>query len=257
MAADNLTDQEIEKFCKQGFLVKRGVLDKVTLTKMQEAARESLKERLPPFELESAVGYPGAVNKGEQGEDTIRRLKGAYQRGGCWGAWCESEFLINSVCQLFGASRVILSQAHHNCLMTKSPEFSSDTGWHQDIRYWSFNRPELINAWLALSEETPERGGLKVIPGSHRMSFSKDRFDEALFFREVLEENLYLIQNAVNLDLMPGDMVFFHSRLLHCASRNYSDNIKYSLVFTYRECDNLPISGSRSASMQEVTFEKR
>jgi len=61
-----------------------------------------------------------------------------------------------------------LSQAHHNCIMTKNPAFSSATGWHQDIRYWSFQKPELVSVGShsagARGERLPVAG-----TGSHRM----------------------------------------------------------------------------------------
>ena len=57
----------------------------------------------------------------------------------------------------------MLSQCHHNCVMTKHPGCSA-TLWHQDIRYWSFDRPELISAWFALDQEEAVNGALRVIP---------------------------------------------------------------------------------------------
>ena len=48
---------------------------------------------------------------------------------------------------------VVLSLAHHNCVMTKHPDFGTATGWHRDIRYWSYTRPDLISVWLALDME--------------------------------------------------------------------------------------------------------
>ena len=73
--------------------------------------------------------------------------------------------------------------AHHNCVMTKQPRFSSDTGWHQDVRYWHFERPELVNVWVALGDETPENGCLRVIPGTHAGTFRPEQFDAAKFLR--------------------------------------------------------------------------
>jgi len=141
---------------------------------------------------------------------------------------------------------------HHNCIMTKQPKFSSDTGWHQDIRYWAYHRPDLISVWISLVPERIENGCLRVIPGSHRMSFDRSRFDESLFFRGDLSENHAVIANAVPVELDPGDVLFFHAKTLHSASRNYTTQTKYSAVFTFRAADNLPLPGTRSAELPEL-----
>ncbi len=153
--------------------------------------------------------------------------------------------------QLLGRE-VVLSQAHHNCVMTKHPAFSSSTGWHQDIRYWNFGRPELVTVWLALGEERAATGSLAFLPGSHATSFTRDRYDDALFFRTDLESNRRLLESAYAVELDPGDVVFFHARLLHAAGRNTTDRTKMALVFTYHAADNPPTPGTRSAAVPGV-----
>ena len=130
--------------------------------------------------------------------------------------------------------------------MTKHPGFSSQTAWHQDIRYWSFDRPELVSSWLALGEETATNGALAIIPGSHRLALDRGRLDRDLFLRPELPANAALIREARHIELAPGDVLFFHCRAFHAAGRNQSDAIKLSCVFTYHDADNLPIPGTRS-----------
>lgn len=227
----------------------------ILIDKMREEAKRQLSQPSAPLELEAVVGYPGAPHSiQEEGGKTVRRFLGAYQRHALWREWASQAKLLDYLRQLFDDSQIVLSQAHHNCLMTKSPEYSSDTGWHQDIRYWSFELPQLINTWLALGNENEENGGLVVIPGSHTMSFERTQFDDTLFFREDTPHNQHIIAQARGLELKAGDLLFFHSRLLHKASRNHTEATKLSLVFTYRRRSNQPISGSRSASIEEITF---
>jgi phytanoyl-CoA hydroxylase len=142
--------------------------------------------------------------------------------------------------------------AHHNCVMTKSPRFSSETGWHQDIRYWSFTQRQLVTVWLALGDEHPENGCLQVIPGTHRMTFAAEQFDTDLFFRPDLADNAGLVEQARPVELSAGDVLFFHCRTLHAASANHADQTKLSVVFTFRGEGNLPDPGSRSASLPEM-----
>ncbi len=185
------------------------------------------------------------------GGRTVRRLKNALCRHPAFSEWLSQPSLVNRLRQLLGPELVI-PLAHHNCIMTKQPEFSSDTGWHQDIRYWSFTRPELVSVWLALGPETKQNGCLHLIPGTHLLTFERHRFDEDLFLRPDLLENVPLIESQVPAELEPGDVLFFHCRTFHAASRNYTLDPKFSVVFTVRPADNPPLPGTRSASMPEL-----
>ena len=147
---------------------------------------------------------------------------------------------------LGGDARV--AQTHHNCVMTKFPGHSSATLWHQDVRYWSFDTPELVSVWLALGDEREANGALKVIPGSHRLELDRGRLDAELFLRPELPENAALIDTAVDVELEAGDVLFFDARTFHAAGRNGTDEVKLSLVFTYHRDDNRPIPGTRSAN---------
>src|SRR5690606_24008707 len=156
---------------------------------------------------------------------------------------------------LMGTERVLMSQCHHNCVMTKAPAYSSVTLWHQDVRYWSFERPELVSLWIALGDETADNGALALIPGTHRQVFAASRLDEAKFLRPELPENRALIQEAQTVELSAGDVVFFHCRTFHAAGRNLTDRIKLSAVFTYHAADNHPLPGTRSAQYASIPVE--
>ncbi|MFO1096134.1 MAG: phytanoyl-CoA dioxygenase family protein [Planctomycetaceae bacterium] len=196
--------------------------------------------------------YPGAPDsRTAAGGHTVRRLKQALSRDYSFVEWITHPALVARLVQLLGPA-YFCPLAHHNCIMAKHPAFSSDTGWHQDIRYWSFAEPELVTVWLALISERADNGCLRVIPGSHRMTLERARFDDALFFRDDLPENQELIAQAQYVELEPGDVLFFHCKTLHAATRNYTDQTKYSVVFTFRGADNPPRAGSRSAESPEL-----
>jgi phytanoyl-CoA hydroxylase len=147
---------------------------------------------------------------------------------------------------------VALSQSHHNCIMTKNPAFSSATGWHQDIRYWRFERPELVSVWLALGPEHEENGCLWLVPGSHRTAFGPKQLDEALFLRAGHQENEKLTARKIAAELDEGDVLFFHCRTLHAAGANRTAITKYAAVFTYHAADNPPLPDTRSAALPDI-----
>ncbi|RKH72361.1 phytanoyl-CoA dioxygenase family protein [Corallococcus aberystwythensis] len=236
----------IQFFAKTGYLVIRSFVDIELCERMRAAIQEQLASGDGPVEYEADVAYPGSpASLMDEGGRTVRRLLRAHGRSPLFAAWFDDARMVEALEQLLDGP-VVQARAHHNCVMTKQPRFSSDTGWHQDVRYWAFTRPELISTWLALGAETPENGGLKVLPGTHRMQFAPERYDAKLFLRPELPENAALIKDTQYVRLSPGDVLLFHARLFHAASRNHTADTKYSVVATYRRTDNPAIPGSRS-----------
>ena len=219
---------------------------------MRQITERGVREEIAPIEYEAELHYPGAPESLQAvGGRTIRRLKQAHSRDFLFTEWMLRPEILGRLQQLLGP-KIVCPLAHHNCIMTKQPQFSSETGWHQDIRYWSFQRPELVNAWIALGNERPENGCLQVIPGSHTLSLDRSRFDDALFFRADLAENQPLIATRQFVELAPGDVLFFHCKTLHAASRNATQETKYSVVFTFRAADNPPLPDTRSSALPEL-----
>lgn len=246
------TPEELESFHRNGFLVLRGFVDAETLQLMRNATRHGLDGPIGPVEYEADVHYPGApVSRTSIGGETIRRLKAAHGRDPVFTDWVSRPEVTGRLEQVLGG-RVVMPLAHHNCIMTKQPRWGTVTRWHQDIRYWSFARPELVNLWIALGHEEESNGGLLVIPGTHTMSFSRERLDDALFLREDHPENVPLIDRRQAVELEPGDVLMFHCLTFHAAGQNHSDTTKCSAVFTFRQIDNLPRPETRSSEMGEL-----
>jgi phytanoyl-CoA hydroxylase len=181
----------------------------------------------------------------------VRRLLQAYRRHPIFRHWVHSETLTARLRQLLGPA-IDLSQAHHNCVMTKNPAFSSATGWHQDIRYWSFAQSDLVSTWLALGPEHADNGCLLLVPGSHRLQVSTAQYDEALFFRTDLDRNRAILESQIPATLEAGDVLFFHARVLHAAGSNHTRDSKLAAVFTFHAADNRPAPGTRSASLPDI-----
>lgn len=252
MSENPFSAEEVARFNRDGYLIVRAVAPAATLARMRDVALADLAAPRLPVEYEADTHYPGApAALDAPGGRTVRRLLQAYARDAVFRDWATSPWLAARLKPLLGGE-VWLSQAHHNCVMTKHPAYSSVTGWHRDIRYWSFEKPELVSVWLALGEENRDNGCLSLLPGTHRMDFSAERLDAAQFLRTDIEANRALLATQVSAELHAGDVLFFHCRLFHAASQNHTDETKLSLVHTYRAADNRPLPGSRSAAMLEV-----
>ena len=251
---NGFTPAELDQFARDGFVIGRGFAANAACESMKASARRDLAAEAQPLEYEAQVRYPGAPSSLDApGGRTVRRLMQACKRDERYRDWATSPTVASRLHQVLGLS-VELSQVHHNCIMTKNPAFSSATGWHQDIRYWSFEKPELVSVWLALGPEHEENGCLWLVPGSHRVEFGRHQYDEDRFFRADLPENQKILQAKVAAELDEGDALFFHCRLLHAAGRNRTSLTKFAAVFTYHAADNRPLAGTRSASLPDISL---
>lgn len=246
--------EQVQALRERGFVVVPGLVSPERCAEIKARAQQQLREAAQPVEYEADLRYPGAPeSKHAPGGHTVRRLLDAYARDVLMREWASSPE-IRGWMELYFGETPHLSRAHHNCVMTKHPAYGSLTGWHRDARYWSFERDDLVSTWLALGPEFVENGALWLVPGSHAMTFTSDRFDAAKFFRADLPENKSIIETAVCPKLQTGDVVFFHCNTLHSAGRNQTDEVKFSLVFTYHGASNVPLPGTRSASKPEIVL---
>jgi phytanoyl-CoA hydroxylase len=245
---------QIQELREQGYTVLSGFVPDEALAKLNQAARAQLAAGAQPLEFEADLQYPGApVSHAAAGGETVRRLLDAYGREPTFARWATEPALREWMESYFGEP-ASMSRVHHNCLMTKHPLYGSMTGWHRDMRYWSFEREDLVSVWIALGEERVDNGALWLVPGSHRIAFDAERFDGAKFFRSEHAQNAAILRGAESPHLAPGDAVFFHCNTLHSAGKNLSDAVKFSLVFSYHGRSNLPSAGTRSASKPEVAL---
>jgi phytanoyl-CoA hydroxylase len=256
MKASSLDDIESAAFDRDGYVVVRNLVSTQRCDELRVIASDHLRQLIAPIEFEVDVHYPGApLNANSPGADTSRRLLQAFARDEAFRLLALDPEVKRILGGLFQTDEdLAVSQCHHNCIMTKAPGFSSVTLWHQDNRYWAFDHENLVSVWLALGKEDKANGCLRVIPGSHKLRLDSGKFDAAMFLRPDLPENKLLIQQAITVELNPGDVLFFHSRLFHAAGRNLSDMTKLSVVFTYHEASNKPIRDTRSARFPSIVL---
>jgi phytanoyl-CoA hydroxylase len=254
MVNHSSAEAQIAELRARGYVVLPRFVHGRSLVDLNRVARAQLAARADPLEFEADLRYPGAPpSRVAAGGGTVRRLLDAHARDPVFAEHATSVRLRDWMEAYFG-ERTLMSRAHHNCLMTKHPLYGSLTGWHRDIRYWSFAREDLVSVWLALGDEEIDNGALWFVPGSDHMTFGAECFDDAKFFRADREDNVKVLNAMTSPRLGPGDAVFFHCNTLHSAGKNLSDAVKFSLVFTYHAAGNAPTPGTRSASRPEVSL---
>ena len=249
-----LNQAQIQQFKIDGYLVLPSLLSASSLAELRTLTQQHLDQRIAPFELEAEVQYPGApASKEAQGGKTIRRLKLAYQCQHAFTTIAESPFITLAIKRILQSEQVLLNPNHHNCVMTKQPQYSSDTLWHRDTRYWHFNNKYLINAWFALGEEQANNGAMKLLPGSHRWEVQDQALDQAQFLKIDHPDNQERLSTQRLVELNPGDAILFSAHCFHAAGKNTTSDAKFSLVFTYHGETTKPIKDSPSSNIKSLT----
>ncbi len=256
-----LSNEQLLQFNQDGFLILRDFADKEKCDAILDVAKVHLKYKIEPIETEVGYGVKSKAYRtdvtdysSEEAGTTVRRLRQVYSRDILFKEWMEDE-KIRPVLQQILNDQVVITTSHHNSIMTKMPHTSTETKWHQDRRYWRYSDDNLVSIWLALDDENSDNGVLEFIPGSHRMSLSPDQFDEKEYFSETFAKNIPLIERKVSTTLKKGDVVLFHSLLLHRANKNDTDESKISFVYTVKGALTKAIEGSRSAEYPEIELE--
>ncbi len=234
-----LSNNQIESFKNNGFIILRKFIDSPLCNEILTKALLHLQNKTPPIESEDQ--YQQIIDN----NNTIRRLRQVYDRETVFSQWMENNEIRPVLNQLLN-DKPVLVLAHHNSIMTKQPLTSTITSWHQDIRYWNYENDQLISIWLSLGDEHIENGLLEFIPGSHKMNFTKDQFDDFLSFKNNTEKNKQLIAKRQHYNLNKGDVVVFHAKTLHHAHQNKTNKPKISFVYTVRASTNRPIKNSIS-----------
>lgn len=108
--------------------------------------------------------------------------------------------------------------------------------WHQDSWYFPFDRHPQVGAWLAITEATMENGPLWVLPGSHAEPVHDvvpDRREGTnLGYVEIVDHDM---SDAVPVLMQPGDLLLFHSHLMHKSTDHEAGAVRAAMVFHYTE----------------------
>lgn len=108
--------------------------------------------------------------------------------------------------------------------------------WHQDGEYWPMRPLATCSVWIALDRVSAANGCMRFIPGSHK---SEQPYRHHVSKREDIVLNLELDQDqfdenqAVNVELEPGQMSLHDVRLIHGSLANASGQRRAALILRY------------------------
>lgn len=227
-----LTQQQRTDYGRDGFLLLKGLFEERAITMLRQSSKRDRKLD------EHAFGR----QDGEGGQ--VRLSLWNHPGQGIYGAFARSQRVVSVAEQLLGDE----PYHYHSKMIMKDAQVGGAWAWHQDYGYWYRNgvlTPNLVSAFIAVDRSTRQNGCLQVIRGSHLCGRIDHQLtgDQAGADPERVEELLKRMEH-VYIEMDPGDVLFFHSNLLHRSDRNQSDQPRWSMICCYNSRKNDPYKDS-------------
>lgn len=227
-----LTEQQLRQYQDDGFLLIESLFDLDEIELLQRTAKQD--KQLDDHAFGRDDGEGGTV-----------RLSVWNQPGdGIYGAFARCNRLVSAAEALLGDE----PYHYHSKMIMKEARVGGAWAWHQDYGYWYSNgvlTPNLVSAFIAVDPATRQNGCLQVVQGSHHCGRIHHQLtgDQAGADLERVEQILKRYP-LVYVEMNPGDVLFFHSNLLHRSDRNDSDDPRWSMICCYNARSNDPYKDS-------------
>ena len=133
---------------------------------------------------------------------------------------------------------------YHSKMIMKDAQVGGAWAWHQDYGYWYQNgvlTPNLVSAFIAVDPANKTNGCLQVIRGSHHCGRIEHTLtgDQAGADPTRVDAIMQRLEHEY-IEMNSGDVIFFHSNLLHRSDRNRSESPRWSMICCYNARSNDP-----------------
>lgn len=115
------------------------------------------------------------------------------------------------------------------------PNSGYPTHPHQDF-FFVRGHSDVFTAWVPLGEVTPKLGALQVLPGSHHEGLRSVHFAKGA--GNISADIDPDTPGFLSTHYQPGDVVLFHSLVIHHAPDNVSDQLRISADYRYQSADD-------------------
>jgi phytanoyl-CoA hydroxylase len=224
---------DLDHFRRDGFVVARSAVTPGDTEQLLEGAialaRANATGSLPPPTFVTPEQNLAHVDA-PQPEDTVSKVFRVHQRAP-FDEIARRPALLDAIAAILGTNDV-------DCFLSQFI-FKNPGAWgqpcHQDSFYFPFTpaRP-VLGAWIAASDARLDNGCLYVVPESHREAVHehvRDRRENAnVGYMEIVDHNL---DNAVAVEMQPGDLLLFDSHLMHFSRDNASNRRRAAMVYHY------------------------
>ena len=139
------------------------------------------------------------------------------------------------VAEQFLGPNVAMFAAHY---IAKKPHKGQAVQWHQDGSYWPLEPMEVATLWVAGTDSVVDNGSMRVLPGTQNVRLRKQsemvELDREKFVLGVgIHPDEIDDEDAVDLELMAGDVSIHNPTIIHGSNTNASDRWRVGLTLRY------------------------
>lgn len=241
-----LTPSQISQYHRDGYLIVRNFLSTAEVEKLYHVAIDDSAVSKNAINVNDSTGKRSKLSLWYKPGDDI------------YGLLTRSEQLVDSTNALLDGDAPVCH--FHSKLMQKEPRVGGAWEWHQDYGYWYKNEfllpDQMMSVMVAITDANPENGCLQVIKGSHKMGrvehgFAGEQVGAAQRYVDLALKTMELVY----VDLKAGDVLFFHSNILHRSEANLSDKPRWSMISCYNRQSNIGYNDSASSSSSITPIE--
>ena len=222
-----LTEEEVENYKQQGYVVPRWRYPAKSIEMMQRLVQELIEANPDHYQEQLVCPHlPQGATKPMVSDRHQDFLNLAMEEG-----------VRKILGQILGPDVLLWGSQ----LFCKPAAVGMEIPWHQDGAYWPIRPLANISAWIAIDRVRRENACLKVIPGSHLNGLKPHQIDSRknlALDRTVNPEHLNKGE-AVDIELEPGELVFFDVYLMHGSNANTSGERRAGLVYRYMPSTSL------------------
>ena len=239
MSKQQLTSAQIEQYNQDGYLIIEGFLNQEEVSKLYQIAIDDKTMSKNAINVNDSTGKRSKLSLWYKPGDDV------------YGLLTRSESLVNSVDKLLDGDVAVCH--FHSKLMQKEPKVGGAWEWHQDYGYWYKNEfllpDQMMSVMVAITDANTENGCLQVIKGTHKMGrvehgFAGEQVGASQRYVDLALQTMELIF----VELKAGDVLFFHSNLLHRSEANLSDKARWSMISCYNRASNIGHNNATSSS---------
>lgn len=242
MTAPTLTDEQRADWNRDGFLLVPGFAETEVLTALTAAVVDMARRHDRGESIGDAyvVAEEALVAEGVAPEERLSKIFRVHRQIDTFHDLAVDDRLLDLIEALLGTADLdcFLSQ-----FIFKNP-CAWGQPWHQDSFYFPFDRSPQVGIWLAVTRANRENGCLFVLPGSHKEpvhAHVPDRRPNAnVGYVEIIDHDM---SGEIPVLMDPGDLLVFHSHLMHRSKDNESDDIRAAMVFHYASAGTRDLSG--------------
>ncbi|MET7937547.1 phytanoyl-CoA dioxygenase family protein [Streptomyces sp. NPDC005322] len=238
MTLKALTVGQIEQFNRDGYCIIPDFLNASDLTYIKDYYLRVAAAQAPASPQVST-----AWDQDENAAPVLRRVPAPFDNDPRFREIFSSPRVLDHVEDLIGPSIYM----HSSKLIFKAARSGRRKPMHQDLAYWTDMSARQVTLWCAIDPATPERGGIELLPGSHKRLLPHADLDDY----QVQENQLDLSQVRPAI-MNPGDALFLDVMTVHASTQNRSDHDRLAAIINYYSQPKSETQTSRYGSTQPL-----